>query len=170
MNDPTAASKLVHLLQMHVPGIAQIRSGKRLWGSLLLLYTAVFPLVILTRFGYFVDSIISLVLTMVLLVFDDIDSSLLFREDAVEHWLAAVFVIVMPFVLWRLHRRYLHHQKMVDGDAELSQWAIAWREFGKKPVAITAMLFVILIYTSAFLCPFIAPFDPNVFQDGIVTQ
>lgn len=161
---------LSRVLAEHIPGIAQIRRGRRLAGWILLSYTALFPLVMFARSGYFVDSLVSLGLSLFLLVFDRIDASLLLREDTLEHWLAAVFLIVMPILLWYVHRKYVRRLDIMDGDSEVSQWTIARREFARKNLAITALLLVVLMYTAAFLCPFISPFDPNVFQDGIVTQ
>jgi peptide/nickel transport system permease protein len=154
----------------HIPGIVQMQRGRRLVGLLLLMYTFLFPVIIFAQFGYVVDSLRSLGLTLFLLVFDTIDARILVSNHAVEHWIAAVTLLVMPVLIWYLHRKYLHRISAVDGDTELSQWAIARGEFLRKPVAVTALLLVILMYTVAFLCPFIAPFDPNVFQDGIVTQ
>ncbi|MCZ7554955.1 MAG: ABC transporter permease [Bacteroidia bacterium] len=170
MTERRGFGKLLHILGQHVPGITQIRRGRRLTGWLLLSYLALFPVIIIGRFGYFIDSLISLALTAFLLVFDSIDSSLLLREDTIEHWIAAVFLLVMPVLLWYLHRRYLRRSETTDSDTEVSQWTIARREFAKNRLAIAALLLVGMMYTVAFLCPFIAPFDPNVFQDGVVTQ
>jgi peptide/nickel transport system permease protein len=162
--------RALRVLGEHIPGIAQIRRGRRLAGWLLLSYTALFPIIIIGRFGYFIDSLISLGLSIFLLIFDTIDSSLLLREDPIEHWIAAVFLLAMPMVLWYVHRRYLRRLETMDGDSEVSQWTIARREFARNKLAIAAMLLVGIMYTVAFLCPFIAPYDPNVFQDGVVTQ
>jgi peptide/nickel transport system permease protein len=109
-------------------------------------------------------------LSAFLLVANFDHNSLFMRGDVIEHWIAALFAIGMPLLLWWLNRRRLQ-QIMLDGNEhELSQWALAWREFKKNRIASAAMAIIILLYTVAFLCPFLAPFHPNAFQDGLVTK
>ncbi|MCB2203755.1 ABC transporter permease [bacterium] len=156
--------------QRNIPGVGFIVLGRRTFGILLLLYFLLFPFLLLLSFGEFARSFESMALSVFLALVDFDHTSLFLRGDVMEHWVAALFIIVMPIVLWHLNRRRLR-QLVLDGDEhELSQWTLAWREFKKNRVAASAMVVIILLYTMAFLCPFLAPFNPNVFEDGLVTK
>ncbi|MCH8819304.1 MAG: ABC transporter permease [Acidobacteria bacterium] len=39
-------------------------------------------------------------------------------------------------------------------------WAIFWRQFQKNPLAVAGVVIILALYLVAFLCPFIAPYDP----------
>lgn len=157
-------------LQRNIPGIGFIAMGRTAFGSMLLLYFLIFPLLLVTSGGEFVRSAESMSLSMFLLIMDFDHHTLFLRGDVIEHWVAAVFLVAMPVILWWLNRRRLRQLVLDGNEHELSQWALAWREFKKNRVAVAAMVIIIVLYTMAFLCPFIAPFDPNAFQDGLVTK
>ncbi len=40
------------------------------------------------------------------------------------------------------------------------QWSIVWRQFQKNPLAVAGVVIILALYLAAFLCPFIAPYDP----------
>jgi peptide/nickel transport system permease protein len=40
------------------------------------------------------------------------------------------------------------------------QWSIVWRQFQKNPLAVAGVVIILALYLVAFLCPFIAPYDP----------
>jgi peptide/nickel transport system permease protein len=161
---------LLRFLHRNLPGVALLRGGKRWMGLLLLGYFLWFPFIILRTMDEFTNAFASMALSAYLLAVDSDHLVIFWRGDVVEHWIGAVFLVVMPVVLWALNRRYLR-RKAHDGDEhERSQWALAWREFKKNRVAIAGLLLIVVLYTTVLLCPFIAPFHPNAFQDGIVTK
>lgn len=41
-----------------------------------------------------------------------------------------------------------------------SQWTIVWRQFRKNPLAVAGTIVILILYLIAFLCPFLAPYDP----------
>lgn len=154
----------------HIPGVLQWRDGRRGMGGILFGYTVFFPFLALVYAGTFFDGLQSLVLTLYLLVADSVDARLFLRGDVIEHWVASLFILIMPFVLWRLHRRSVRRSREDGSEYERSQWLIAWREFCRNRIAVLALLAIVVMYTTALLCPIIAPYDPNAFQDGVVTQ
>ncbi len=161
---------LVRFLHRNIPGVALLRGGQYRSGFLLLAYFLFFPLIIVRTLGEFTRAFASMGLSAYLLAVDSDHFVIFWRGDVVEHWIGALFLVTMPIVLWALNRRYLR-RKAQDGDEhELSQWALAWREFKKNRFAIAGLLTIAVLYTIVLLCPFIAPFQPNAFQDGIVTK
>jgi peptide/nickel transport system permease protein len=154
----------------NIPGVAFIRAGHRGFGSLLLAYFLFFFFIILNTLTEFSNACISFALSVYLLAVDLDHLVIFWRGDIIEHWVGALFLILMPGVLWALNRRYLR-RRAIDGDEhERSQWALAWREFKKNRIAAAGLLIIIALYTMVFLCPFLAPFHPNAFQDGVVTK
>lgn len=133
-------------------------------------YALFFPLLALLQLDVFIRGFESLFLTLFLFLFDDLSNGLLFRGEVIEYWIASSMLLLTPVMLWRLHRRFILKMTRDGSEREESQWTIAWKEFQKNRVALTALLLIVLMYTVAFLCPVLAPFNPNVFQDGVVTQ
>ncbi|MFZ1730060.1 MAG: ABC transporter permease [Bacteroidota bacterium] len=167
--DP-ATPALMKFLYWNVPGAAFIRSGHRGFGFLLLTSFLAFPAIMLNSLTEFSLACNSMGLSLYLMLVDINQLVVFWRGDLVEHWVASLFLIIMPVVFWALNRRYLR-RRAIDGDEhELSQWALAWREFKKNRIASAGLLVIMLLYTAVFLCPFLAPFHPNAFQDGIVTK
>ncbi len=156
--------------ERNIPGIGFIALGKKTFGSMLLAYFLLFPVLLLLNLQSFFDSIESMSLSVFLTLMDFDHNALYMRGDVIEHWIAALFLLGMPLLLWRLNRRRLQRIVLDGNEHEMSQWTLAWREFKKNRIAAAAMVIVILLYTIAFLCPFLAPFHPNAFQDGLVTK
>ncbi|MBR9974764.1 MAG: ABC transporter permease [Bacteroidetes bacterium] len=163
-------SPLLRFLDRNVPGVAFIRSGQRRFGLLLLGYVLAFVVVILGAWQDFIRAFVSFGLSMYLLIVDPGHLVVFWRGEVIEHWIAALFSVVMLMLLWWLNRRYLLVEAADAVEHERSQWALAWREFKKNRVATTGLVVIVLLYTVVFLCPFLAPFHPNAFQDGIVTK
>ncbi|MBE0645723.1 MAG: ABC transporter permease [Bacteroidetes bacterium] len=172
MSEPSvvSSSPLLRFLHRNVPGVAFLRGGHRTFGYLLLGYFLCFPVIIFNTFSEFLRAYESMAISLYLLAVDTAHLVVFWRGDIIEHWVGALFLIAMPVVLWALNRRYLRRKALEGDEHELSQWALAWREFKKNRIAAAGMLVIIALYTEVFLCPFLAPFHPNAFQDGIVTK
>ncbi|PLX31820.1 MAG: ABC transporter permease [Ignavibacteria bacterium] len=154
----------------NIPGWGFYARGSRKFGALLLMYFLAFPVIILLNLDQFLMVIESMALSAFLLAMDFDHHTLFVRGDVIEHYLATIFLVVMPVLLWWLNRRHMRTLAEDRDIHELSQWALAWREFKKNNIAASALVFIILLYTTAFLCPYIAPYHPNAFQDGLVTK
>ena len=66
-----------------------------------------------------------------------------------------VFIVVYSGVSCRRKRRTEHLAGRSEG-----QWSIVWRQFQKNPLAVAGVVIILALYLVAFLCPFIAPYDP----------
>ncbi len=157
-------------MHRHIPGVHFIAHGHRVFGWLLLGYFLMFPVLILLNLTAFIQGFQSMGLSAFLVTVDYHHHTLFLRGDVMEHWLASVFALGMPVFLWWLNRRRLERMSQGTYEHELSQWALAWREFKRNRVAATGLVVIILLYTMAFLCPYFAPFHPNAFSDGTVTK
>jgi peptide/nickel transport system permease protein len=154
----------------HLPGASLIARGRRTEGTLLLLFFLAFPVVILANTANFIDSWSSLVLTVRFMITDSGLGPILLRGEVIEHWVAVLFLVSMPVFLHHYARK--NHLLAMQGsdEHELSQWGLAWREFRQHRLAMGALGIIMTMYSVAFLCPFLAPYNPNVFQDGVVTR
>ena len=157
-------------MHRNIPGVHFIARGHRVFGLLLLGYFLIFPVLILLNLTSFIQGFQSIGLSAFLVVVDYHHHTLFLRGDVLEHWIASVFVLGMPLLLWWLNRRQLRRLAQGTYEHELSQWALAWREFKKNRIASTGLVVIILLYTLAFLCPYFAPYQPNAFADGTVTK
>ena len=54
----------------------------------------------------------------------------------------------------------------------MATWALAWREFKKRPGGLGGLTLLALIYTVAFLCPVLAAYGPDdaPLSDSIVVK
>ncbi|MDX9759786.1 MAG: ABC transporter permease [Bacteroidota bacterium] len=161
---------LARAFHFHLPGVAFIRRGQRVFGGMLLLYTLAFPLILVLAWEDFTRAVVSMGLSLYLLAVDTDHLVIFWRGEVIEHWIAAVVCVGMPILLWWGNRRALRRELEDRDEHERSQWALAWREFKKSRVAAGGLSVIIILYTIVLLCPFLAPFNPNAFQDGIVTK
>lgn len=157
-------------LHRNIPGVHFIARGQVVFGWLLLGYFLMFPVLILLNLKAFIKGFQSIGLSAFLVAVDYDHHTLFLRGDVMEHWLASVFVLGMPVLLWWLNRRQLRRMAQGRHEHELSQWALAWREFKKTRIAAAGLVVIILLYTMAFLCPYFAPYNPNAFSTGRVTK
>lgn len=162
--------RLLAWSRRHVPGVGFFMRGSRKFGTLLFAYFFAFPVLILLNYHEFIMVIESMALSAFLLVMDFDHHTLFVRGDVIEHYIATLFLVFMPVLLWWLNRRYMRVLAENRDIHELSQWALAWREFKKSNIGAAALVFIIVLYTMAFLCPYLAPHHPNAFQDGLVTK
>ena len=170
MTDTRAHSFEGGWVHYNIPGVYFIARGHLVFGWLLLAYFLLFPVLILSNLTHFMQGFHSMGLSAFLVTADYDHHTLFLRGDVMEHWLASIFALGMPVLLWWLNRRQLRRMARGTYEYELSQWALAWREFKKNRIASAGLVVIILLYTMAFLCPFLAPFHPNAFSEGTVTK
>ena len=163
-------SRTTEFIREHVPGMSLFARKRRVEGTLLFTYFMLFPLLLIANIEEFVDSWSSLVLTTRFLFTDAQLQQILLRGEVIEHWVAALFLIAVPIFVHHYSRK--NHLLVIGGkdEHELSQWGLAWREFRQHRIALTALGIIVMIYSVAFLCPYLAPYNPNAFQDGVVTR
>jgi peptide/nickel transport system permease protein len=162
-------SVILRFIKRNVPGVGHFALGDRLMGSFLFLYFIALPVIALSHLGQFINSLHSLILSGWLLITEYHRRSVIFRSDVAEHWIAALFLLVMPVLVWLLVRRSYFKLLLGTIDHETSQWTLAWRELRKNRIAFSGLAVILIVYTIAFLCPFLVTYHPNAFQDTMVT-
>jgi peptide/nickel transport system permease protein len=154
-----------------IAGLGLIRLGKTFSGALLMGAAIIFLSVIFFRFALFVGGLKSFFLSLLLLVISLPDFVDIFTTDVIEFWVGSLYLIFgVVFVYAFAHRRY--KQILAAGRTarrSLSLWQLAWRAFRKRTVAVVALVIVGVLYSTALLAPFLAPYEPNDQQDFTVT-
>ena len=159
-------------LQRILPGLGLIRAGKRGAGSFYLLAFSAFILLLALRFNLFLISLRSLFYGLALLAVSPENFSQVFTAEVLEFWVAALFIILIPALLVlqssRSYRKALA-EKAGQGSAALSLWQLGMRSFKRNGISTVASAVIFVLYSTAFLAPFIAPFSPYDQQDFLVT-
>lgn len=113
--------------------------------------------IILIRIDQFIESWISLLLSFFLVFGNLSELQKIFNGGVIEHWLAAVTLVVMLISGIGFHFRKSEHKNRLH---------ILQNNY----VARIAGVIVIGLYTMILLCPMVAPYDPDFQQDIIVTR
>ncbi|NTW57119.1 MAG: ABC transporter permease [Chlorobiaceae bacterium] len=96
----------------------------------------------------------------------------IFTPDILEFWIGVLYLVLVPFVLFFLALRIIKKRKSEKGQQqmeELSLGKISLKAFKRNPIAMYASSIIFILYSAAFLAPFIAPFNPFDQQDFLVT-
>ena len=96
----------------------------------------------------------------------------IFTSEILEFWIGAIYLCSVPLVLVFVARKNFRssaaHKKQPE-KAQLSLGKISFRAFMRQTVALYASAVIFILYSTAFLAPFIAPFSPYDQQDFLVT-
>jgi peptide/nickel transport system permease protein len=96
----------------------------------------------------------------------------IFTVDIIEFWIGSVYLVGIPFIVLFLFirsSRKKSEKKESPQMEELSLGKISLRAFRRNPIAMFASSVIFILYSAAFLAPFIAPFNPFDQQDFLVT-
>ncbi|MGB7511012.1 MAG: ABC transporter permease [Pelodictyon phaeoclathratiforme] len=95
----------------------------------------------------------------------------IFSTEILEFWIAALYLVAVPIVLLLIARKRSLRKKTpeLQKSEELSIGKISLRAFMRHTIALYASAIIFLLYSAAFLAPFIAPFSPYDQQDFLVT-
>jgi peptide/nickel transport system permease protein len=159
-----------NIFTRNIPGYWHYREGHRVYGVLLFLGFSFFPLIIAFNFQKVLAGIFSFFLSLTMLGLEPALKTRIMRPELVEHWVAALFAISAPILIWSLDRKYVKRKFRPANEDEYSQTDISWNAFIKHKSSVIGIIIISFMYSIAFLCPYIAPEDPNSFQDGLVTQ
>ncbi|MBL7994030.1 ABC transporter permease [bacterium] len=153
------------------PGVFELR--RRSYGASLfwfLLFTLPIFLIIF-NFSLFINGLASLILSVFLLILNPGELNKIFNFEIVEYWAASVFVILWLLAVWILHGRLVKRELgKTNEDTAHTQWQLAWTEIKKNRVVFLFIIVLASMYAVAFLCPWLAPRDPNAQQDITVTK
>jgi len=162
-----------HPADLALPGLGLLRMGRKGSGLFFLLSFVFFFGVILWRHELLYVSFRSLFTGLALLAVSPQSLRQIFTAEILEFWIAALYAILVPFLLMRFSASALQRAKAAerkkDADDELSLREIGWRSFKKHTIALYASVVVFALYSVAFLAPLISPFNPFEQQDFLVT-
>ncbi len=156
-------------LRTHLPGYDDIRKGNVGTGSVQFISFATLLGLLLSFHGTVSISLESLLLHAWLTVaaFDHL--ARIFQPEVIQFWVASIVVTIGPILLWRFTYKKARRPARTS-EHELSEWSIAWRRFKKQKIAVAALVTVGIMYAILLVTPFVAPYHPNAFQDGMVTH
>jgi peptide/nickel transport system permease protein len=92
----------------------------------------------------------------------------IFTLEIVEFWAGAIYLVALPVILALIARKSFRENR-APTHKELSLSKISLRAFMHHTIAIYASVVIFVLYSAAFLAPFIAPFSPYDQQDFLVT-
>jgi len=155
-----------------VPGLGLLRAGKTAQGLFFALAFTAFIVLMVLRFDLLAISLRSLVTGLSLLALSPVNFRQIFTQEILEFWIAAIYLLLVPLLLvhfsWRSYRKHLERQQAA-GSGELSLWQLGMISFKRNTISVTASVVIFLLYSVAFLAPFLAPFSPFDQQDFLVT-
>jgi peptide/nickel transport system permease protein len=96
----------------------------------------------------------------------------IFTPEIVEFWIGAFYLVSVPVILAVLARKSFRKKSSESkkgGKDEMSLGKISLRAFMRHTIALYASAVIFVLYSAAFLAPFIAPFSPYDQQDFLVT-
>lgn len=155
-----------------VPGLGLLRAGKTAQALFFVLAFTAFIVLMVLRFDLLTISLRSLVTGLSLLVLSPVNFQQIFTQEILEFWIAALYLLLVPVLLiyfsWRSYRKHLERQHAA-GSGELSLWQLGMISFKRNGISVAASVVIFLLYSVAFLAPFLAPFSPFDQQDFLVT-
>lgn len=154
-----------------LPGKHDLKNRRNVSSFLgFLLFT--FPLIlIITHYSLFIDGLESLGLSVFLIAADFGEFKKVFNPEIVEYWVASLFVLMWWIGVTIMYgRRVRRAQIRTDENISPSQWHLVWSDMKKNRMVLFFIITLTSMYIVAFLCPWLAPHDPNDQQDIVVTK
>ncbi len=96
----------------------------------------------------------------------------IFTSEILEFWIGAIYLCALPLTLILVTRKKFRKRSVEKNrpeQTELSLGKISFRAFMRQSIALYASAVIFILYSLAFLAPFIAPFSPYDQQDFLVT-
>lgn len=156
-----------------IPGLGLLRNGKRTLGLFYLLAFTAYLTLLALRFDLFVISLRSLLTGLGLLALSSENFRQIFTPEILEFWVSAITILIVPlslvFVSGRSLKRALAENREGNRTGELSLWQLGMISFRRNGISMAASMVIFILYSVAFLAPFLAPFSPYDQQDFLVT-
>ncbi len=155
-----------------IPGVGLIRLQKKGQGLFILLSFATFLSILFFQAGLVMISFRSMVTATALLFSAPAALREIFTSEIVEFWVGAIYLVGVPLLLALIARHsYIkkRREEKKPAEEELSLGKISFRAFLRHTIALYASAVIFVLYSVAFLAPFIAPFSPYDQQDFLVT-
>ncbi|TLU83594.1 MAG: ABC transporter permease [Chlorobium sp.] len=128
-----------------------------------------FLLVLLFRAKLVLISFHSLFISIALFLLSPSAFKEIFSSEIIEFWTGAIYLVTIPIILAFIARKSLRKKSDQAQNKELSLGKISLRAFMRHTIALYASAVIFILYSTAFLAPFIAPFSPYDQQDFLVT-
>lgn len=138
-----------------VPGLAHLMLGRRRRGFHLMAFTLFLILVVIFRWGAFVDG---------------------FSSPALDEWIATRFLLTALAACVLFSFLDVHRLTSAQTDAAStiargkSPFRVAIRRFGENKLAVAALYLIALFYLVAILAPLLALYDPAAIENPTETQ
>jgi peptide/nickel transport system permease protein len=134
-----------------IPGVGQVRLGRRRRGFHLLVYFAVMLLVLLSRWDRFLHA---------------------FSTRSLDQWVAALFLAgslvgTVAYSLWDARRLATGAPRPTQGKSPMR---IALRRFRANTLAVGSVYVIVAMYLVAILAPLVAPHDPAAIENVLGTR
>lgn len=160
------------LYDLLIPGLGLLRTKKKGLGLFVIVSFFSFLSLLLWRHELVLISLHSFFTSLSLLAVSPESFRQVFTLEILEFWIAALYTVLAPLLLGVFSVRTL--KKNLAGtqshpEGELSLREIGWQSFKKHTIAIQASVVVFVLYSMAFLAPFVSPFSPYEQQDFLVT-
>ncbi|MBI4563986.1 MAG: ABC transporter permease [Planctomycetes bacterium] len=122
------------------PGLGHLRRGYVAAGAVYLLFFATWLAVVIGRFDAVCRAAV---------------------DPTVEHAVALGFLVLFCPLLVGLAHRELRWRVAPPAREGMSVWGLAFHTFRERPRGVWGIILLGFIYMVAFLCPVLAPYDPN---------
>ncbi len=168
----TASHPRTTIIDRLLPGIGLFRTGRKGIGLFFMFSTAIFFVILFWRLELVVSSYHSLATGILLLAVSPESFTAVFTQEMLEFWIASLYLIAGIIGLSIFSHRSLirHLDELRHGvKQELTLSESGWRSFRKHTIALFASVIVFLLYSTAFMAPFLSPFNPFEQQDFLVT-
>jgi len=155
-----------------IPGIGLISRKKRGLGYFLFFSFMIYLLILALQGDLVVISFRSLAAAMSLILLSPAKLREVFSIEIIEFWIAAIAVIAVPIALFMVSKKTLageSQQKEGENRQASSLGRISLQAFMRNTIAQSAAVVIFILYSVAFLAPFLAPFSPYDQQDFLVT-
>ncbi len=155
-----------------LPGLGLLSAGKRGSGLFYLLSFTAFALLLALRFDLFLISVRSLATSIALAAVSADNFRQVFTIELLEFWVAALYIVAVPLLLAIFSLRAYRKSIIERGGTpagELSLWQLGMRSFRRNTISVVASTVIFVLYSIAFVAPFLAPFSPYDQQDFLVT-
>jgi len=150
------------------PAAALLREGKN--GKRIFFLTTFFTflLILLTRAELVVISFRSFFTAVALFLSAPEAFMDIFTTEIVEFWVGAIYLVGI-IVTFAIRSQKSFQPKISPSNKETSLGKISIKAFMRHSIAMYASAVIFILYSAAFLAPFIAPFSPYDQQDFLVT-
>lgn len=155
-----------------VPGLGLISIGKRGTGLFFLLASCSFLTLFILRFDLIRISLRTLTSGIALLAVSRESFLQVFTAELLDFWAASLYLLITTTLLFilsiRAYRNARNGKESPDsGEPSLRQ--LGMRSFMRNPIAMSASVVIFILYSVAFLAPYLAPYSPYDQQDFLVT-